>query len=288
MSFTDFEFNGQKLSDFGCIVCTFSGGGSTQTISIGSNLSLNTINRSGLNNFEILSTKYDEPFSFKIQICKNECGYFINERRFITENEVSKIMRWLNKKSYRKFKMIYSDGKCSNMYYKGTFPSIQMITLGENIIGLELSFQANAPFGYYEPLDFDMDFSDINNEFTIYDSSDEIGYIYPHILQVTVLEDGDLEIKNSQDKETVIIKNCIEGEIITLDGKNKIITSNKTHSTLYNDFNYNFVKIINKCGDSDDYYEVDNEDDQVENVFSTTLPCMIHLSYSPICKMGVI
>ncbi|MBQ4523296.1 MAG: hypothetical protein IJA10_10155 [Lachnospiraceae bacterium] len=288
MSFTDFEFNGQKLSDFGCILCSFNGGSGIKTVSIGSNLSLNTINRPRLNKFKILSTKYDEPFSATFQICKNECGYFINEKRFMTENEVSKIMRWLNKKSYRKFKMIYSDGKCSNMYFRGTFSSIQMVTLGENIIGLELSFQADASFGYYEPLDFDMDFSDINDEFSIYDNSDEIGYIYPRVLQITVLEDGDLEIKNSQEEESVIIKNCVEGEIITLDGENKIIISNKSHPTLYNDFNYNFVKIINKCGDSDDYYEVDNEDDQIENIFSVTLPCTIHLSYSPICKMGVI
>lgn len=288
MSFTDFEYNGQKLSDFGCILCTFGGGGSTQTVSVGSNLSLNTINHPRFNKFKIMSTKYDEPFSAKFQICKNECGYFINDRRYMTESEVSKIMRWLNKKSYYKFKMIYSDGKCSKMYYKGTFPNIQMITLGENILGLELTFQANAPFGYYESLDFEMDFSDTNNEFTIYDSSDEIGYIYPHNLQITILEDGDLQIKNSQDEKVVEIKNCIEGEIITLDGEHKIITTNKIHAALYNDFNYNYVRIINKCGESDNYYEVDNEDDQIENIFSVNLPCVINLSYSPICKMGVV
>ena len=33
-------------------------------------------------------------------------------------------------------------------------------------------------------------------------------------------------------------------------------------------FNYNFVKIINKCGESNDYYEVDNEEDEIKNIFS--------------------
>lgn len=38
MSFTDFEYNGQKLSDFGCMVCSFNSAG-LETTTIGSNLS---------------------------------------------------------------------------------------------------------------------------------------------------------------------------------------------------------------------------------------------------------
>ena len=43
MSFTDFEYNGQRLSDFGCMVCEFDTPG-LKTVSMGSELTLNTIN----------------------------------------------------------------------------------------------------------------------------------------------------------------------------------------------------------------------------------------------------
>ena len=287
MSVTDLEYNGQRLSDLGCMLCDFSGNSGIETVSIGSSITLNTLNRPSLKKFTLMSAKYEQPFSQVFQICKNPCK-FMNREPIFSDIEISKLMRWLNKKTYHKFKMLYDDGKCSNMYYIGTFNDVKVVKLNEDIIGLEITFTANAPFGYYEPLSFEMDFSDAGTDFTIYDISDEIGYIYPNKLQITVLQDGDLKIKNSQETDTVIIKNCTTGEVITMDGENKVITSSIEHSGLYNDFNYNFIKIINKCGDNDDYFAVDSEEDEVENIFTTTLPCKIELTYSPICKMGVI
>ena len=285
--FTDFEFNGQRASDFGCMVCNFDGVG-LETVSAGSNLVLNTVNKTMVNNFDIMSTKYDEPFTTTFQICKHTCKNYNPDTQELEEELIARMMRWLNKKHYRKFKMLYSDGKCSDIYYKGTFTLIQMITLGERVVGLELTFQANAPFGYYEPLEFYMEFPNTETEFCIYDTSDEEGFIYPSKVEITVLEDGDLEIYNSQEHKYTIIKNCIAGEMITLDGANKIILSNVAHPTIYNDFNYTFIRIMNKSGECDDYYGVNNEEDERENVFTVSLPCNIYLKYSPICKMGVI
>lgn len=287
MSFTDFEYNGQRLSDFGCMVCQFDTPG-LKTVSMGSNLSLNTVNRPIENKFNIMSTKYDEPYSTTFQICKHSCDKYNLGTMNIEEELVSQLYRWLNKKKYRKFKMLYSDGKCSDMFFKGTFPTINALVLNGEVVGLELTFQANVPFGYYEPLEFEMDFSDVTEEYCIYDTSDEEGELYPSKVEITVLADGDLEIYNSMEKKYTIIKNCKAGELITLDGSNKIIQSDMAHPTLYNDFNYTFIRIMNKCGESDDYYAVKNEEDERENIFTVSLPCRIYLKYSPICKMGVI
>lgn len=285
--FTDFEFNGQRASDFGCMVGSFNAAG-LETTSVGSNLSLNTVNKTMVNEFDIMSTKYDEPFSKTFQIVKHTCDNYNGGTNYMDEALVAQLIRWLNKKKYRKFKMLYSDGKCSDMYFKGTFPSIQMLTLGEEVVGLEVTFQANAPFGYYEPLEFYMEFPNVETEFMIYDTSDEEGYIYPSKVEITILQDGDLEIYNSMETKRTIIQNCIAGETITLDGANKIIQSDVAHQNLPNDFNYTFVRIMNKCGECEDYYSVDNEEDERENIFTVSLPCNIYLSYSPICKMGVI
>ena len=288
MSFIDFEYNGLRLSDFGWMVCTFGGASGTETVSAGNELNLNTIYKHSTHKFELMSTSYSAPFSISFQICKHPCERIRGGEQYFENNEINKLMRWLNKKGYYKFKTINSDGQSGNIYYKGTFNTIKKIKIGSDVVGLELTFTANAPFGYYEPLSYEMDFSNVSDEFVIYDSSDEIGYIYPNTLKIEVLEDGDLQIKNSQESNVVEVKNCIRGEIITLNGENKIILSDKEHPTLCNDFNYNFVKIINKCGESNDYYEVDNEDDEVKNIFTVTLPCNIYLSYSPICKTGEI
>ena len=288
MSFTDFEFNGQRLSDFGCMVCIFGGASGTEIVSTGNELNLNTIYKYSTHKFELMSTNYSSPFSISFQICKHPCERIRGGEQYFENNEINKLMRWLNKRGYYKFKTIDSGGQSGNIYYQGTFNTIKKIKIGSDVVGLELTFTANAPFGYYEPLSYEMDFSNVSDEFIIYDNSDEIGYIYPRALKIEILADGDLQIKNSQESNIVEIKNCIRGEIITLDGENKIILSNKEHPTLYNDFNYNFVKIINKCGESNDYYEVDNEEDEVKNIFSVSLPCNIYLTYSPICKTGEI
>lgn len=287
MSFTDFEYNGQRLSDFGCMVCQFDTPG-LKTVSIGSNLSLNTVNKSTINRFDIMSTKYDEPYTNTFQICKHSCEKYNLGTMNIEEELVSQLYRWLNKKKNRKFKMLYSDGKCSDMYFKGTFPTINALVLNEEVVGLELTFTANAPFGYYEPLEFYMEFSNTDTEFCIYDTSDEEGAIYPSKIEITILEDGDLEICNSMETKRTIIKNCIAGETITFDDVTKNPTSDVAHPRLYNDFNYTFIRIMNKCGDNDDYYAVSNEEDKRENIFTVNLPCNIYLKYSPVCKMGVI
>lgn len=279
MSLTDFEFNERRVSELGCMVCTFNTVG-LETVDMGSNLSLTTIKRQ--NYFHTVSTKYEEPFTTKIQICKYGCN---NQKEHYFEDKfVVYLMKWLLSKKNRKFKMIYDDidmKKCYNMYYIGTFTNVHALKVGENILGLELTFTANAPFGFYEPLEFCMEFPDVDTEFCIYDSSNEEGYIYPSKVEIMVLEDGDLEICNSMETKRTIIKNCIAGETITLDGTNKIIQSDATHPCLYNDFNYTFIRIINKCGHG-------MNSDVRKNVFTVSLPCNIYLKYSPICKMGVI
>lgn len=274
MSLTDFEFNGRRVSEFGCMVCTFNTVG-LETVDIGSNLSLTTIKRQ--NYFHTVSTKYEEPFTTKIQICKHNCNN--QKEHYFEDNLVSYLLKWLLSKKNRKFKMIYDDIKCYDMYYIGTFTNVHALKVGENILGLELTFTANAPFGFYELLEFEIDFSDINTEYCISDLSEEEGYIYPQLLTITVLEDGDLEINNSAQDESLIITNCVKDEIITIDGFNKLVTSSMRQS-LYNNFNYKFIKIVNSVDDG----FIENKD----NVFTTSLPCVINLIYSPICKMGVI
>lgn len=208
---------------------------------------------------------------------------------YFTDEETIKIVRWLNQKKYHKFKMIDSDGQFPNIYYNGSF-NVRLLTLANRVIGMSLDFTSDAPFGRYEPISHFMDFSvelpissgNVLGEYILYDQSDEAGYIYPDNLEIEVLENGDLTIHNTLDDEDVIIRNCTSGELITLDGKNKIIQSNQPHPTLYNDFNYHFFRIINNYG------ECDENDTYSQNIYTVSMKCRISFSYSPIAKIGVI
>ena len=273
----DFEYDGKRLSDYGCIVCNISNSSDLNTVNIGSQITFNTVNLPQQNKFKIMSTQYNEAYTTTFEIGKFNCN---NRDEYVfSPEEISELMRWLNKRNYNKFKMIYKDGECSNIYYMGSF-NIQMITFAGNVIGLELTLQTNAPFGYYEPIEYIMEFSTGKEEFSMYDMSDEAGYIYPRIVTIECLKKGNLVINNSKDgKRNTVINNCVKGEIITLDGENKIIESSVNHLKLYNDFNYNFIKISN-----DDSNNVDRN----QNTFTVSLPCNISFTYSPICKMGIV
>lgn len=282
MNFTDFEYNGQRLSEFGCMVCVINGSTGADTVDVGNKIKFNTINNQSKNNanrFMLYQSTYEDPFAKSFEICKNVCND-ANDKYF-SDDEVRRIVRWLNQKKFHKFKMIYSDGQYSNIYYNGSF-NVQLIVLGEQVIGMELSFESSSPYGLYEPLSYYMDFSDTNNKFVVYDQSDESGYIYPEDVKIEILENGNLTIYNSLDDDKVVINGCTSGEIITFDIPTKSIMSNRRDSTIQNYFNYNFLKVVNKNGD------FTSEEDYAKNVYTTNLKCIISFSYSPIAKIGVI
>lgn len=282
MFFSDFEYNNQRLSDYGCMVCNITSNSGIETKNIGNKITFNTVDFQGNNNtgkFRLLNTSYEERFSTNFEICKYDCNNLDN--RYFSDEETTKIVRWLNQKKFHKFRMIYSDSQYPMVYYNGSF-NVELLTLNENVIGMLLNFESDAPFGYYEQTEFHMDFSDTDNEFVLYDISDETGYLYPDGLTIRILEDGDLTVCNSLDKYDVVVNSCKSGELITLDGRHKIIHSNMVHENLHNDFNYNFLKVINNSDGNTD------EDGGRKNIYKTTLKCKINLSYSPIAKVGVV
>ena len=272
----DFEYDGQLLSDYDCVICNIGNSPGVETTDFGNHVSLNTVYSIGLNKFHISSTRYDEPYMVQFQVAKLSHDKKLESH--FDEYELSNMMRWLNRKRYCKFKPIYKDGECYDVYYMGTFDA-QAIELCGKIIGLDLTLKTNAPFGYYEPVCVHMNLENTEDTYTLIDSSDEVGFIYPTTAKIECLSNGNLALKNSKDNRYMEVKNCRAGEVITLNGEEKQITSTMSHNKLYNDFNYNFIRIYNGR---------ENGIDDSNNVFSSTLPCNVSLVYSPICKRGVI
>ena len=279
---TDFEYDNEKLSDYGMMICSFHGTGGFETVSSGADITFHQQKSAGSNNFHLYASAYDAPYTTTFQIFKNPCLRKTPAEQFLSADEISALQRWLCRKDrYHKFKPD-QDGY-RNLFWKAAFTSKQVMLQGQ-AVGLELTMFTDAPYAYLDmsPLAFDCK---ANVPFTIYDMSDEEGYIYPSV-EITCLkhnEDGEtytLELSNSRDHNTMRIAGCREGETITIDGEHLIISSScptassEAHASLSSDFNYSFPKIINTYGNT-------------RNDFTPNIDCRIVLRYFPVKKLGL-
>lgn len=265
---TDFEFGGQYLSDFGCVV-VFAETEFDNSISLGSSLSFEKVTNNNSFKNNIITYSYEDVLTATFDIIKDPCKYDSDFN--FTDEEIRNIMTWLNRKQYYKFKPIYNDGSFADLYYNGTFDSIKCIYSGEKAIGFTLNFLADSPWGYGEPI------VSKGTKLVLHDDSDEIGYLYPTKFVITCKNNGTVSIGNLNDNSSLRrtkIENCISGEVITLDCENKIITSSIVHSKLYNDFNYIFPRLVRTYTST-------------KNVFEDELDSILEITYSPIRKVGV-
>lgn len=276
MKFVDFEFDNHLLSDYGCVPCHIeSTTAGLQVVDIGSKLSFSTIHFPHYNKFKISSAKYTSAYSTVIEICKTVCSN--QSDMYFSDEEISEIMRWLNRKEYKKFKTISQNGEKSNVYFMCSF-NIKPIVIAENVVGFELTMITDSPIGYLDSITVSLDLSTVGSQKTLHNISEEEGIIYPNI-KVTCLSDGALILTNSADTRKLIVDNCKSGEVITIHGETKEIESNVNHINLNNDYKYSFPRIVSKIIEGNDVND---------NIFSSNIPCIVEITYTPRCKLGVI
>ena len=275
MKLTDFEYAGEKLSAKGCMVCTWDSSGD-ESRTLGGNLTFTTVRNNNSNVQRKVSNTYDNPYApEQISICKVNC-YGDPSQSYWSEEEIRSFMKWLNRKSYEKLRPIY-DKVYNGTYFKCSC-NVSAHEFGGNVIGLDLTFTTNAPFGF---ADKEVDTYTITGgtNITVHSESDEIGFIYPKII-ITMQEAGDLVITNSNETKDIykktIIKNCAYNEVITFSGESKMIDTNlKAHTTLPRDFNYVYPRLHTT-------YSSDS------TVFNFSLPCTAKFEYAPIRKVGIL
>ena len=260
----DFEYDGLLLSDKGFVICHFDGNSGFNTISAGSQITFNKVKTLGGAKFEQTSSTYEECLTSTIQICKNTCE--TNEST-ITLDEYRELMKWLNRKTFHKFKII--DDDYVGVYFEASF-NISRIEMGGKLVGLELAMETNRPFALQEPRTITINNTESNGKKTVVDFSDEEGYCYPKTV-ITCKSDGDLTIYNALEARTVLIKGCISGEVITMDYP-VISTSVESHK-IQEQFNWNFLRLANN-------YK------QKENDLTISIPCIIEMTYSPVIKVS--
>lgn len=264
---TDFVFDDKKLSDFGYMLCVFDNA-STETKPV-SEITFNTFKAPKSDKWIKISNKYNDPLTTTLQICKKNCNNE-NDEFYITDDDMSEIVKWLCRKQYKQFRLL--DYKYNDVYFEAQI-NVEKIVFGDNIIGLELNVQTNRPYGLTDL--YDLDFStNENNKFSITVDTDEEGILYPDIVTIKCLENGDLSFTNEFDNSNTTIENCVSGEVITFDCKTLQITSNIDTHDIYNGFNYTYPHL---CSMYENY----------KNDFVCNIKAKINVKYRGIRKVGL-
>ncbi len=259
----DFEYDGEYLKDWGYIICNSDSSDGFETINSDSQLTFDTVSQFHGKLFELTTSHYDDHIELTFQICKFSCEDGISP---MTVYETRELKRWLNRPEFHRFKLIQPDW--ADIYMEGSF-NVNNIEFKEQTYLLELTFISNRPFALHEPIKYEFQTSNTNKTFSFFDCSDEIGYIYPEI-EITCLSDGDLEINNSNENRTTIIKKCKQNEKITFTKDLVLSSSIQTHK-IQNDFNYIFFRISNSYGNR-------------KNILTFSKPVKAKIEYSPYVK----
>lgn len=261
----DFQYGEHCLHEFGMIVCNFGGSKGLDTVSDGAEITFNTVSTLGGTKHETTSTEYEDCLETTIQICKHSCTGGIQE---ITAVEHRNLTRWLNRKRYLKFKPLSEE--YIDLYFEASF-NVSRIEIDGRLLGLELTVRTNRPFALKEPRAIVVKNLVQDGKHSINDTSYEEGYIYPYV-EITVGEDGDLNIYNALEDRDTFIANCKKDEVIIMDYP--IISSSDSSHYVQDDFNWNFFRIANTYNNS-------------RNDLTISLPCTIKIKYSPVVKVGL-
>ena len=275
MFVTDFEYAEKRLSDFGYVMCHINTESGLRDVDIGCDITFNTVKNNHSSVQYITSSSYDNVYSMSFDIIKSKCDRDRDDI-YLTSEEVRRLITWLNRREYRKLKLINATNADMSINYYGSF-NVKQIMMGDNIIGLSLTFTSNAPYGFADEIYLKYDITSENEHFYLSGDGDELGNIYPKVTVTFKQDCENFSILNVTTGTTLFLKNCLKDETITIDGEHKIILTNTPeHNTLYNDFNYEYLDI--QVAD----------DDFSENMYEVSAPCLITIEYSPIRKVGVL
>ncbi len=249
MNCQNFVYDEQSSEDYGVIICSFSGSSDGENTA-GSVVTMSTVKAPNSNTWLRTNAYYDEQLEFEFSICKNPCYVNSQEDMVFTAEEQAQIMRWLVKKDYA-FLSFDQDG-FENIFYNAVI-TVERYLINGQVTGYTLSVVCDAPWGYSEERKMVID----NNQPLLMNTSEEIGYIIPNVT-IHVLSNGTVKINNDSYDEETVIYNCSSGETILMTDMMRISTSLPSHFSLYDDFNWNFVKLYNSFNDESNYFTLSN------------------------------
>ena len=262
-----FVYDDISLQSVGYIIGAVDSSASVETVNTDSQRTFNSVTTYLGKYHPFTVATYDDALVMTFSIIKNPCQ---DEDMEITLSDMVYLKRWLSRPTPHVLR--FSDPEYTNCYWEGSF-NLSEIHLGGKRIGVELTFTCNRPYGL-------KDFGEVTGSvssgesFVIYDASDDEGYLYPE-LTITCNESGTLRLTNSFDGRVTEVKNVEAGEVITFSPTLQISTSNDNHTTLLDDFNYEFLRIGNDFNNN-------------RNEIKSSIGCDYKYIYKPISKVVIV
>lgn len=159
--YTDFEYAGKRLSDFGYTICKFGGSSDLTDVEIGCDITFSTVKNNHSSIHYNTSSSYENVYTTSLEIMKNPCNKNQDELYHINE-EISLLTSWLNRREYYKFKPLTEEHNFNSIHYYGSF-NVKEKTINDKVVGFTLLFTGNAPYGFGEHIinEIDMDCNDV-------------------------------------------------------------------------------------------------------------------------------
>lgn len=256
---TDFCFDENYLSDFGCIIASFDN--SSEDVS-GGTIEYDSVKAPNSDKFRFYGAQCNEVLVWNISIIKNPC--LTNNMEF-SHKEERKILKWLKRTDgYKWFKYVSGD-------YGTTTINNYSIVLGTNVssdteediyyqvkidvkphriygqtIGYDLTITANCTYGFTNLIEKSATITS-SSTFTFEVDTDANEYIYPEKLIIENNDTTSFSLENSSDSLRTIsldtatkFNNLSANSTLTLDCDNQIITGLDDPSN----FNWYFPRLV--------------------------------------------
>lgn len=188
-----------------------------------------------------LGQKYQNKLSFNMSIVKNPCVY---DDLYFTERECRLILRQLTGIKGYQWTKIVGKNIDTDLWYKAKIISASYEKVYGHVGGIILQVDCDSQFAWSPEYNITIN-AKSNVPFYIYNSTDDLNnYIRPCVT-ICPSSAGSLILTNTSDNSwTSKIDNLSANETITIDNKNEIISSDKTHDLLLNDFNLKWIRLV--------------------------------------------
>jgi hypothetical protein len=227
-------FDGIPCDSFNLTICSFDSQSGAE-ITDGVKINITTAKPPDSNKWYTYNRQYERPFEKSLQVMKKD-------GKEITVIEQEAINRWMMRNDDNHWLQFDQDGY-RDMYFNVQITESKPISVGGVDVGMEFKYVTDTPFGYSEEHLVTYNVVDGTVKKFI-NSSMETGKLEPQIT-VTINSDCNFSIYNDIEDRTFTIKNCVAGEILTIDNENKVMKSSIQSHDICEDFNLKWFRFFN-------------------------------------------
>lgn len=157
----DFMYLGQKLSDYGMVLCApdsepaFTG----RTVDKGALTPHRDV-------VDFYNVQYSDTLIMNLKMIKDPCTNFSMDDFTLTWRDVHTLRSWLESSSDIVPLSVITTGDLPDVFFYGTFTDVQPFLNGQECVGLSAVFTCNAPYGFSNEVEFEIDVLGTKNSLT--------------------------------------------------------------------------------------------------------------------------